>query len=67
MIILYPTRDGYTESREVIYCVYRSTVVEGVRVERIAGIFAFESEAVQLVKNIGDGRIVEILRLPEMR
>lgn len=65
-----PTPDGYTTSVGVVYAVYQTFVVEGIRCERIAEIFDWESYAVDHAKELsatGDGvRVVEIFRIPEV-
>ncbi len=66
--ISYPTRGGYSETVYPLYGVYQSEVLDGdVVIERIVGIFEYESEALDRAREIGERvRIVEILRLPEV-
>ena len=64
-----PTRDGYSEEKPILFCVYQ--LEEGaVVVDRLRGIFDFEGDALALalaISPFGHGvRIVEIIRLPEV-
>lgn len=60
--VAYPTLDGYIESRDVLFAVYRLRREDGVLVERLEGLFRFESEALELASAIGtSAKIVEVL------
>lgn len=71
--VTYPTRDGYTEQRETVFVVYATDNKTAAPIERIAGIFEYESEALQFAVALSlrprrDGiRIVQTFRLPEGR
>lgn len=58
----YPTYDGYIESRDVLFAVYRLRRENSVLVERLEALFRFESEALGLARAIGtSAKIVEVL------